>query len=316
MPAPYPIELRERVVGLLETGKEPLEVSTLMNLGVATVGRWKRRWKERGSVEPQPQPGGGKEKLGVEGKEFLLNFVGQYADATLADMGEALADHLDIEVVGSTISAFLVERGYTWKKKTFRLREKDAEALLKMQAEFIADVASLDPERVVYLDECGANEAMTPTRARSLEGERAYAPRPTRRGEKITIIGALTTEGMGPTTAFAGNVTLGSFIAYMMEDLLPLLLPGTIIVMDRLAAHCNEQVRIAIERAGCKLKLLPPYSPELNPIEEAWSKLKHLLRKLGARSRDALLGGVVELVDRITANDARGFIAHAGYGGG
>lgn len=72
-----------------------------------------------------------------------------------------------------------------------------------------------------------------------------------------------------------------------MEDLLPFLLPGTVIVMDRLAAHCNEQVRIAIERAGCKLKLLPPYSPELNPIEEAWSKLKQLLRKLSARTRDA-----------------------------
>lgn len=118
---------------------------------------------------------------------------------------------------------------------------------------------------------------------------------------------------MGPTTAFAGNTTLGSFIAYMMEDLLPFLLPGTVIVMDRLAAHCNEQVRIAIERAGCKLKLLPPYSPELNPIEEAWSKLKHLLRKLSARSRDALLAGVAQLVDRITAKDAQSWIAHAGY---
>ena len=184
MPAPYPIELRERVVALLETGQEPLEVSVLMNLGVATVGRWKRSWKERRSVEPLPHPGGGKEKLGVEGKEFLLNFVEHYADATLADMVEALDECLNIQVVDSTISAFLIEHGYTWKKKTFRLREQDAEALLKMQAELIAEVASLDPKKVVYLDECGANEAMTPTRARALEGERAYAPRPTRRGEK------------------------------------------------------------------------------------------------------------------------------------
>lgn len=129
----------------------------------------------------------------------------------------------------------------------------------------------------------------------------------------MTVIGAMTVDGMGPTTAFAGNVTLGSFIAYLMEDLLPFLLPGTVIVMDRLAAHCNEQVRIAIERAGCKLKLLPPYSPELNPIEEAWSKLKQLLRKLKARSRDALLEGVVTLIDQITAADAHGWISHAGY---
>jgi transposase len=185
MPPPYPIELRERVIALLESGREPLETADLMNLGVATVGRWWRSWKERGSVEPLPQAGGGGgAKLGVAGKEFLLNFVEQRADATLADMVVALRDHLGIDVSDSTISEFLVEHGYTWKKKTFRLKEQDAEALLAMQAKFVADVASVDPEKVVYVDECGANEAMTPTRARALGGERAYAPRPTRRGEK------------------------------------------------------------------------------------------------------------------------------------
>lgn len=184
MPVPYPIELRQRVVALLDSGREPLEVSGLMSLGVATVGRWKRKWKECGSVEPLPQPGGGVEKLGVEGKEFLLNLVEQRADATLADMVEALFDHLGIAISDSTISDFLIEHGYTWKKKTFRLKAQDAEALLKLQAEFVTDISSVDPEKVVYVDECGANEAMTPTRARSLEGERAFAPRLTRRGEK------------------------------------------------------------------------------------------------------------------------------------
>jgi len=185
MPPPYPIELRERVVAILDSGGEPLETAGLMNLGVATVGRWKRAWKERGSVEPLPQAGGGGgQKLFVEGKEFLLNFVEQLADATLSDMVEALRGHLDIDVSDSTVSEFLVEHGYTWKRKTFRLKEKDAEALLEMQAKFVVEVAGLDPEKVVFLDECGANEAMTPTRARALEGERAFAPRPTRRGEK------------------------------------------------------------------------------------------------------------------------------------
>lgn len=155
-----------------------------MDLGVATVGRWKRAWKERGSVEPLPARGGITEKLGDEGKEFLLSFVEQQADATLADMVEALRVHLDIDVSDSAVSEFLVTHGYSWKKKTFRLKEKDAEALLKAQAEFIAEVGAVDPAKVVYVDECGANEAMTPTRARALEGERAYAPRPTRRGEK------------------------------------------------------------------------------------------------------------------------------------
>ena len=183
MPPPYPIELRERVLAILQSGGEPLATAKLISLGVATVGRWKRAWAERGSVEPMPARGGIVEKLGVDGKEFLLNFVEQFADATLADMIEALHDHLGIDVSDSAISEFLVSHGYTWKKKTFRLKEKDAEALLEMQAKFVADLASVDAD-VVFVDECGANEAMTPTRARALGGERAYAPRPTRRGEK------------------------------------------------------------------------------------------------------------------------------------
>lgn len=118
---------------------------------------------------------------------------------------------------------------------------------------------------------------------------------------------------MGPTTAVHGNVTGGLFIAYLMEDLLPFLLPGSVIVMDRLSVHTSEQVRYVIERAGCKLLLLPPYSPELNPIEEAWSKLKQLLRKLSARSLSALLEGVAILTERISPQDAQGWMTHAGY---
>ena len=176
--------LRERAVFLLEDGRQPLEVSRLLRLGVATVGRWKRALKERGGVEPLPHGGGGEGKLGVRGKEFLLNFVGQYADATLADMVEAVRVHTGIDVADSTISGVLIDLGYTWKKKTFRLREADAAALLEQQKEFMAIVSSVPPEKLHFLDECGANEAMTPTRARSLQGERAYAPRATRRGEK------------------------------------------------------------------------------------------------------------------------------------
>jgi len=129
----------------------------------------------------------------------------------------------------------------------------------------------------------------------------------------VSVVGVLTHEGMGPTTAFGGSLCTGNFIAYLMEDLLPVLLPGSVLVMDRLRVHCSDEVRHLIKSAGCKLLLLPPYSPELNPIEEAWSKLKQLLRKLSARTRSALLDGVATLVDEITTQDARGWMSHSGY---
>jgi transposase len=132
-------------------------------------------------------------------------------------------------------------------------------------------------------------------------------------GKKVSIIGVLTVDGLAHTTAVEGNVTKGLFITYLMEDLLPFLLPGSVLVMDRLSVHCSEEVRHLIHAAGCKLMLLPPYSPELNPIEEAWSKFKNLLRRLSARSLSGLLAGVASLTGKITAGDARAWIAHAGY---
>jgi transposase len=176
--------LRERAVALLDEGRQPLEVSQLLRLGVATVGRWKRALRERGSVEPLPHAGGVEGKLGISGKEFLLDFVVQNADATLADMVEAVRVQLSIDVSDTTISELLIEHGYTWKKKTFRLREDDADGLALLQRRFMAETADVPPDRLIFLDECGANEAMTPSRARSLQGERAYAPRATRRGKK------------------------------------------------------------------------------------------------------------------------------------
>ena len=184
MPAPHPMVLRERVVALLQDGRQPLEISQLLKLGVATVGRWKRALRERQRVDPLPHGGGTDGKLGQQGREFLLNFVTQHPDATLAVMVDALHDQLGIDVADATVSEVLIALGYTWKKKTFRLREVGGEELARLQVEFMADASTLPPGEVVFLDECGANEAMTPIRARSLQGERAFAPRTTRRGEK------------------------------------------------------------------------------------------------------------------------------------
>lgn len=119
--------------------------------------------------------------------------------------------------------------------------------------------------------------------------------------------------GMGPSLTVEGPTTRGVFEVYLEEVLAPTLWPGQVVVMDNLSAHKGGRVREIIERRGCELIYLPPYSPDLNPIEEAFAKLKSLLRRSGARSREALVEAMGAALNAITITDTRGFFGHCGY---
>jgi len=123
----------------------------------------------------------------------------------------------------------------------------------------------------------------------------------------------MSVEGMGPSVAVEGATDREVFESYLQEVLAPSLRRDQIVVMDNLSAHKGERVRELVESMGCKLLYLPPYSPDLNPIEEAFSKIKGILRKAEARSREALVEAMGRALDAITLQDARGFFEHCGY---
>ncbi len=154
---------------------------------------------------------------------------------------------------------------------------------------------------------------MSVVRAWSRRGERAYCSVPRNRGPNTTLLASMSIEGMGPSLAVEGATTTAVFEAYVQEVLSPSLRPGQIVVMDNLSAHKGARVRDLIEERGCELLYLPAYSPDLNPIEEALSKIKSILRKVGARSREALVEAMGKALDAITSRDARGFFEHCGY---
>ena len=124
----------------------------------------------------------------------------------------------------------------------------------------------------------------------------------------------MSAEGMGPSLAITGAIDAEVFEAYLERVLLPELRPGRVVVMDNLSAHKTQKVRELVEGAGCELLYLPPYSPDLNPIEEAFSKIKNLLRKAEARTREALVEAMGRAISSVTDEDARGFFSHCGYG--
>ena len=168
-------------------------------------------------------------------------------------------------------------------------------------------------ERLVFMDEMGTNTSLHPLYAWSPRGERARCSVPRNRGPNTTLLASMTAEGMGACLAVEGATTRIVFEAYIEKVLLPSLRAGQVVVMDNLSAHKGERIRELLESAGCELLYLPPYSPDFSPIEEAFSKVKGLLRKAEVRRREALVEAMGKALDAVTAQDARGFFEHCGY---
>ena len=171
----------------------------------------------------------------------------------------------------------------------------------------------VEAKRLLFVDEMGTNTSLSPAYAWAKKGQRAYCSVPRNRGANTTVLSSMSAGGMGPSLTVEGATTSAVFEAYVEQVLAPTLRRGQVVVMDNLSAHKGERVRELIEERGCELIYLPSYSPDLNPIEEAFSKIKGLVRKAEARTREALVEAIGSALCAVTAKDARGFFEHCGY---
>src|SRR6266481_4149136 len=199
--------------------------------------------------------------------------------------------------------------GLDARKKTLGASERNEEE----RAAWRAEVSPLPANQLVFVDECGSNIALTPLSARAPKGERAKGSVPRNRGKNTTLIASLSLEGMGAAMILEGSTNTTAFELYIEQILAPTSQAGQIVIMDNLQAHKSARVRTAIEAKGCQLLFLPGYSPDLSPIEEAFSKLKTALRRAGARTREALEEAIAQALLTITAQDAQGWFQHCGY---
>jgi transposase len=174
--------------------------------------------------------------------------------------------------------------------------------------------AAIEPARWVWVDEFGSTTGMTRTHARAPRGERAHASAPRNHETNRTTIASLTQDGMGPALILDEAMTTRGFEAYVQQVLAPTLQPGQIVGLDNLRQHKSDRVRALIEQRGASIWFLPSYSPDCNPIEEAFSKVKTLLRSAAARTHEALVAAIWAALAAITPADAQGYFAHAGYG--
>jgi transposase len=194
-----------------------------------------------------------------------------------------------------------------------RAAEQDRPDVAAARAVWSQGQAALDPDRLLFIDETGTSTKMARLRGRAPRGERLVGKVPYGHWKTTTFVAALRSTALTAPCVIDGPMNGNAFLAYVEQVLVPTLRPGDIVVLDNLAAHKVPGVREAIEAAGAILMYLPPYSPDFNPIEQLFAKLKALLRKAAERSVDALWDRIGSLLDAFTPDECANYFRNSGY---
>ena len=242
------------------------------------------------------------ERLLAEKRDITLN------ELRLGLLGEGV-------LVGrSSIDRYLKARGLTRKKKTAHAVEQERPDVAAARAAWREEQPDLNPARIVFIDETGASTNMAPRYGPCLKGQRLVASVPHGHWKMTTFVAGLRHDRIDAPCVIDGPMNGELFRAYVEQFLAPTLSPGDIVVMDNLPAHKVKGVAEAIKAQGAELRYLPPYSPDLNPIEQMFAKLKALLRKAAARSVDKLWDAIGLLLDAFSATECANYLRNSGYG--
>ncbi|RXF66930.1 IS630 family transposase [Hansschlegelia zhihuaiae] len=308
----YSQDLRDRVIdAALRDGTPARHAAARFGVGIATAIRWVRQARESGDRKPGRQGQPMRSKLDPH-RDYVLELA-RTSDMTLAELAERITAERGVAVGRTAVWVFLGRAGLTGQKKTAHAEEQERPDVLKRRRDWFAAQPELDPERLVFIDETWASTNMARRRGRAPKGERLRAAVPHGHWKTTTFVAGLRLTGMVAPMALDGPINGRSFQAYVDQVLVPELAPGDVVIMDNLGSHKGAGVRAAIEAAGARLLYLPPYSPDFNPIENAFSKLKALLRKAAERSVDGLWDAIARIAAFIEPAECANFFKAAGY---
>src|SRR4029077_17473249 len=246
---PYSQDLRQRILETVQRGEGSLrQIAQRFLVSLSFVVRLLQTYRRTGSIQPRPHRGGNPAKLGPEDLERLRELVRQQPDATL----EELRQRLRVACSTMTICRALKKLGLPRKKKVPRAQEQDRPDVQERRQEFAAERAGVDPHRLVFVDECGANTAMTRTHGRAPVGQRVYADTPGH-WDAITLTCGMRLAGAMAGLAFPGATNTGTFETYVEEVLVPELRPDDVVIWDNLKPHRSEEAIEAVEAAGAEV---------------------------------------------------------------
>jgi len=306
----YSLDLRERVVAAVAAGESCRKVAATFKVSVASVVKWSQRARATGS--PAARPMGGNRPYALAGeRDWLLARVAEKPDITLRDLVAELAER-GIKVSYYAVWHLFEHEGISFKK-SLHASEQDRPDVARRRAQWKKYQGRLDPARLVFIDETWAKTNMTRTHGRALRGQRLVAKVPQGRWRTLTFLAALRCDRIDAPCVIDGPINGETFLAYVEQILVPTLRPGEIVVIDNLGSHKGKAVRRAIRATGAKLFFLPPYSPDLNPIEQVFAKLKTLLRKAAERTVEATGKRIGALLAFFTPEECANYLANAGY---
>ncbi|MGH6658619.1 MAG: IS630 family transposase, partial [Sphingomicrobium sp.] len=295
MGRPYSEDLRERIVRSVVNGLSRREAARLFDVSPSCVVKLLQRWRETGSIVPAAIGAPKRSKLDPHAA-WLLGVVESEPDITLDEVRLRLEHDCGVSASQSTIWYFFDERGISFKKKTVHASEQERADVAAARRAWREAQPSLDAARLVFIDETGTATNMARLRGRCRRGQRLIGRVPHGHWKTTTFVAALRHDGLTAPFVVDRPMNGDIFRAYVTQCLVPTLCPGDIVIMDNLASHKVDGIRRAIEAAGATLAYLPPYSPDLNPIEQAFAKLKALLRKAAKRSIPELWDEIGELI--------------------
>jgi transposase len=198
-------------------------------------------------------------------------------------------------------------------KKSLHASEQDRPDVARRRIQWRCHQGKIDPTRLIFIDETWAKTNMTPLRGWSPKGQRLLAKAPHGHWKTMTFVAGLRCDGIAAPCLLKGPINSRSFLAWVEQALVPTLRPGDIVVMDNLSSHKGPNIRRAIRNAGAKLFFLPPYSPDLNPIEQVFAKLKALLRKEVPRSLDETCAAIGRSLDKFSPKECENYFRNSGY---
>src|SRR5436190_20099086 len=312
MTAPLSQDLRERLVRAVEGGRTIRQAARRFAVSASAAIKLMERVRQTGSTAPA-KIGGYRRPLLEKHADDLRAIVSSKAGITLKEMRGALHARGIVVKALSTIADMLHRLGLSHKKKSLRASEQDRPDVARHRSRWRVWQRYMDADRFVFIDETAATTAMPRLSRWGPRGERLVDAAPAGHWKTTTVVAGLRASGIIAPFVLDGPMTGEAFRAYVEQVLAPALEPGDVVAMDNLAVHKVAGVQEAIRAAGASVLYLPSYSPDFNPIEQLFAKLKALLRKAAARTQNALWETIGTLLDDFTPAECQNYIVNSGY---
>ena len=310
MPKSLSVDLRSRVLAAIDAGLSCRQAAARFGVSASSAIRWQGMCRSGGDARPKPQGGDRLSRRTEAHADLIHAALAEVPDMTLPELKTRLAEQ-GAQVSVSALWRFCHRHKIT--RKTAHAAEQDRPDVRKRREAWFEGQLDLDPARLVFIDETWASTNMARRYGRALRGWRLRLGVPHGRWKTTTFVAGLRTSGVVAPFVLDGPINRRAFETYVEQVLVPELRSGDVVILDNLSSHKGARVRALIEAVGASLLYLPPYSPDFNPIENAFAKLKALLRKAAERTVEGLWTAIGCLIETFTPAECANYFAAAGY---